>query len=207
LDKASKGRTTITIAHRLSTIKDAAMIYVMGDGLVLEQGTHNDLLKNAEGPYARLVQAQKLKEMEQRDAEVVDTSGTNTPIPGVGSSADPSDLNAILREKQREKMAKEKADREIEEAALAEKPLGRTETSKSLASEILKQKKSQQGDADEKEYGMLYIMGRMARINKESWKHYALGIFAAACTGMVYPAFGIVFGELHGQYLVNSLEC
>ena len=104
-------------------------------------------------------------------------------------------------------MAKEKADREIEEAAFAEKPLGRTETSKSLASEILKQKKAQQGDADEKEYGMLYIMGRMARINKESWNLYALGIFAAACTGMVYPAFGIVFGELHGQYLVNSLEC
>ncbi|KAF9230695.1 P-loop containing nucleoside triphosphate hydrolase protein, partial [Melanogaster broomeanus] len=38
LDKAAAGRTTITIAHRLSTIKDADCIYVMGDGLVLEQG-------------------------------------------------------------------------------------------------------------------------------------------------------------------------
>ena len=40
----SLGRTTITIAHRLSTIKDADCIFVMGDGLVLEQGTHSELL-------------------------------------------------------------------------------------------------------------------------------------------------------------------
>ncbi|QRW06531.1 ABC transporter transmembrane region [Ceratobasidium sp. AG-Ba] len=51
LEKAA-GRTTITIAHRLSTIKDADQIYVMGDGMVLEQGTHNELLRNADGPYA-----------------------------------------------------------------------------------------------------------------------------------------------------------
>ncbi|KAJ6559121.1 P-loop containing nucleoside triphosphate hydrolase protein [Mycena vulgaris] len=66
LDKASAGRTTITIAHRLSTIKDANMIFVMGDGLVLEQGTHNDLLNNEAGAYSRLVQAQKLRESQER---------------------------------------------------------------------------------------------------------------------------------------------
>ncbi|KAJ8520713.1 hypothetical protein ONZ45_g2501 [Pleurotus djamor] len=60
LDKASAGRTTITIAHRLSTIKNADIIYVMGDGLVLEQGTHDELIR-ADGAYARLVQAQKLR--------------------------------------------------------------------------------------------------------------------------------------------------
>ncbi|KAF8194139.1 P-loop containing nucleoside triphosphate hydrolase protein [Pholiota molesta] len=54
LDKAAAGRTTITIAHRLSTIKDADVIYVMGDGLVLEYGNHNELLQR-DGAYARLV--------------------------------------------------------------------------------------------------------------------------------------------------------
>src|SRR5271170_4646184 len=49
LDKVSKGRTTITVAHRLSTIKDADTIYVMGDGLALEQGSHRELLENYEG--------------------------------------------------------------------------------------------------------------------------------------------------------------
>lgn len=62
LNKASEGRTTIAIAHRLSTIKDADKIYVMGGGMVLESGSHNDLLQNADGAYARLVSAQKLRE-------------------------------------------------------------------------------------------------------------------------------------------------
>ncbi|KAJ7366944.1 P-loop containing nucleoside triphosphate hydrolase protein [Mycena albidolilacea] len=74
LDKAAAGRTTITIAHRLSTIKDADRIYVMGDGLVLEQGTHNELLDNENGAYARLVAAQKLRESQQRsDGDSEDT--------------------------------------------------------------------------------------------------------------------------------------
>ncbi|KAF9242529.1 ste6-like protein [Melanogaster broomeanus] len=60
LDKASAGRTTITIAHRLSTIKDADCIYVIGDGIVLEQGTHAELLAYDNSAYSRLVHAQKL---------------------------------------------------------------------------------------------------------------------------------------------------
>ncbi|KAJ7115594.1 P-loop containing nucleoside triphosphate hydrolase protein [Mycena crocata] len=68
LNKAAAGRTTITIAHRLSTIKDANMIFVMGEGLVLEQGTHDELLNDENGAYTRLVQAQKLR--EQQDSVV-----------------------------------------------------------------------------------------------------------------------------------------
>ncbi|KAG1772443.1 P-loop containing nucleoside triphosphate hydrolase protein [Suillus occidentalis] len=76
LDKAAAGRTTITVAHRLSTIKDADRIFVMGDGLVLEQGTHNELLADENGPYARLVQAQKLRESrEGQNAESSETAG------------------------------------------------------------------------------------------------------------------------------------
>jgi ATP-binding cassette subfamily B (MDR/TAP) protein 1 len=68
----SLGRTTITIAHRLSTIKDADCIFVMGDGAVLEQGTHSELLRHANGPYSSLVTAQKLRDqskVEIRDSE------------------------------------------------------------------------------------------------------------------------------------------
>ena len=60
LDRASKGRTTITIAHRLSTIKNADQICVLQHGKVVEQGTHDELLSNDEGVYYGLVHAQKL---------------------------------------------------------------------------------------------------------------------------------------------------
>ena len=64
------GRTTITIAHRLSTIKDADVIHVLGEGLVLESGTHHDLIQ-AGGAYARLVQSQKLREGRGRESSDV----------------------------------------------------------------------------------------------------------------------------------------
>ena len=67
LDKATAGRTTITIAHRLSTIKDADCIYVMGEGLVLEKGTHAELLADENSAYSRLVNAQKLRETEEEE--------------------------------------------------------------------------------------------------------------------------------------------
>ncbi|RYP16727.1 hypothetical protein DL765_004963 [Monosporascus sp. GIB2] len=60
LERASKGRTTITIAHRLSTIKTADEIVVLQHGKVAEQGTHDDLLANPEGAYYGLVHAQEL---------------------------------------------------------------------------------------------------------------------------------------------------
>jgi len=56
------GRTTITIAHRLSTIKSADQIFVLGEGSVLEHGTHDELLRTEDGAYSRLVRAQNLRE-------------------------------------------------------------------------------------------------------------------------------------------------
>ncbi|KAF7872412.1 hypothetical protein EAF04_003333 [Stromatinia cepivora] len=60
LDKVSKNRTTITIAHRLSTVIKADNIVVMKKGQVVQQGTHEQLLKDTEGPYWALANAQQL---------------------------------------------------------------------------------------------------------------------------------------------------
>lgn len=52
-----KDKTCFVIAHRLSTIKDADLILVMQDGNVVEQGTHDELLKHG-GVYSRLYYSQ-----------------------------------------------------------------------------------------------------------------------------------------------------
>ena len=53
LERVMKGRTVITIAHRLSTIRDADKIVVLKDGVVAEQGSHDELLALG-GEYAGL---------------------------------------------------------------------------------------------------------------------------------------------------------
>lgn len=57
MDKLTKGRTSFIIAHRLSTIKNADLILVMNEGNIVEQGSHDELLKK-NGFYAELYNSQ-----------------------------------------------------------------------------------------------------------------------------------------------------
>ncbi len=55
-EELAKGRTTIVIAHRLSTVRDADRIVVIEDGLIVEEGSHQELLEKG-GAYAKLYNA------------------------------------------------------------------------------------------------------------------------------------------------------
>lgn len=57
MDKLTEGRTSFIIAHRLSTIKNADLILVMKDGNIIEQGNHEDLMKQ-NGFYKELYNSQ-----------------------------------------------------------------------------------------------------------------------------------------------------
>jgi len=63
MDNLMKGRTSFIIAHRLSTIKNADLILVMNHGDIVEQGTHQELLKKG-GFYADLYNSQ-FEEIEE----------------------------------------------------------------------------------------------------------------------------------------------
>lgn len=57
MDKLTEGKTSFIIAHRLSTIKNADLILVMKDGNIIEQGCHDELMKQ-NGFYAELYNSQ-----------------------------------------------------------------------------------------------------------------------------------------------------
>lgn len=54
LDRLGSDRTVLVIAHRLGTIRNADNIIVLGDGVVAEQGTHDELMQIEGGKYAAM---------------------------------------------------------------------------------------------------------------------------------------------------------
>lgn len=63
IDTLTQGKTSIVIAHRLATVKNADRIIVMDQGKIVEQGTHNELLKLTNGYYAKLYEVQFAEEL------------------------------------------------------------------------------------------------------------------------------------------------
>jgi subfamily B ATP-binding cassette protein MsbA len=70
IEQLMRGRTVVVIAHRLSTIRDADHIAVIGDGGIIEQGTHTELMSRA-GTYRRLYEMQR-----EPDARRIDDATT-----------------------------------------------------------------------------------------------------------------------------------
>lgn len=57
IDKISAEKTSIFIAHRLSTIVNVDKIIVLNNGEIIEQGSHNELMRNQDGYYSKLYNA------------------------------------------------------------------------------------------------------------------------------------------------------
>jgi ABC-type transport system involved in Fe-S cluster assembly fused permease/ATPase subunit len=80
LDRVSKNRTTLVIAHRLSTIVRADEILVLDQGVIVERGTHRDLLAQG-GLYAGLWNRQREAQIAR---EILAEVGEDLPAPDRG---------------------------------------------------------------------------------------------------------------------------
>ena len=72
LDIVAQNRTTLMIAHRLSTVADADMILVLDDGKIVEQGTHEELLK-LNGLFAEMWWLQQIEKIEERITKMAES--------------------------------------------------------------------------------------------------------------------------------------
>lgn len=101
LEAMMKGRTSIVIAHRLSTILKADRILVVKDGVIAEQGTHEELLALG-GTYRDLFETQfrQAIDYETKPALNIDTLSTSHDVRRI-TEADISDVYALCKSNQK----------------------------------------------------------------------------------------------------------
>ncbi len=78
LERIQVGRTTLVIAHRRSTAMGADQILVMGEGRIVERGTHDELLA-AGRHYARMWSLQQQERVEEVASQSAGGSGIGMP--------------------------------------------------------------------------------------------------------------------------------
>lgn len=100
--KKVNGMSVIVIAHRLTTIQDADKIIVLKDGVLTEQGNHQELLTNyPEGTYAEFVAKQSSAEadVEEGDANEDDADPNAVEEPKKEDTVKPARRASILKAK------------------------------------------------------------------------------------------------------------
>ncbi|XP_031445942.1 ATP-binding cassette sub-family B member 5 isoform X3 [Phasianus colchicus] len=194
LDKARTGRTTIVIAHRLSTIRTADTIAAFEKGIVVEQGTHSELMLQ-KGVYYSLVMQQSgssnvqddgtSEEDEETEAEEYEENDKSSSveklnlkdhfeepvITGRGSIRRRSSRYKSKRSSSKKKSSKKKKKKELEEENLPAVPYS-----------------------------------RILALNKPEWLYVLLGVIAAAVSGGVHPAFAVIFGKIIGAFQEKDPE-
>ncbi|XP_063964755.1 ATP-dependent translocase ABCB1-like [Lytechinus pictus] len=175
LEKAQHGRTTIVIAHRLSTIVNSDLICAFKEGVIAEQGTHGELMKNEGGVYHTLVMKQGMKENEDKK---------EIPL----EDDDEEEEDDVKGEKVYRAGSGKKLSRN----------LSRTQSQMSGDDE-----KEEEEDY-EKELEKHFSMMRVWKLNTPECCFIFLGCIGAAINGGVQPGFAVVFSKILGAYSIQD---
>ncbi|KAJ2857497.1 hypothetical protein J3B02_000965 [Coemansia erecta] len=171
LDKLSTDRTTISIAHRLSTIRNCDQIYVVREGIVSENGTHDELVLRG-GEYAAMVRAQELR-------QVVRAAQLNEDGQGIaGSDDDEAEVRELIA-------------KELKEQALDLKAT--TQASKQSVSKSLVSSNGKKSLQESNDY---YLLWRLIMQYRGSMKALVPGAISAVIDGAVMPCFALVYSRL-----------
>ncbi|XP_067147710.1 ATP-binding cassette sub-family B member 5 isoform X1 [Apteryx mantelli] len=194
LDKARNGRTTIVIAHRLSTVRTADTIAALEKGVVVEQGTHSELMLQ-KGVYYSLVMQQGCsinvqddgtsEEDEETGVEEYEKNDRNDLVQELTGQVDFEDLGIFKKGSIRRRFSRYKS---------------RRCSSKKKSSEKKKKK-----DLEEENLPAVSYF-RILALNKPEWLYVVLGVIAAAISGGVHPAFAVIFGKIIGAFQETDPE-
>ncbi|XP_073541681.1 ATP-dependent translocase ABCB1-like isoform X2 [Phyllobates terribilis] len=197
LDKARAGRTTIVIAHRLSTIRTADVIAGFHNGVVVEQGSHDDLM-NKKGVYYTLVMLQnydKTEESEDSDSEGVDEEEDEGEMFDYDDKHEHVAIDVDLQNP----VASDTINRNELHRQSSRRQSRRSTRRKSKKSADKQTKEVQEALPD-------FSLNKILALNKPEWCYIVIGVIAAAICGGIYPTFAVIFGKVIGAFSITNQE-
>ncbi|XP_040218089.1 ATP-dependent translocase ABCB1-like isoform X2 [Rana temporaria] len=197
LDKARAGRTTIVIAHRLSTIRTADVIAGFHNGVVVEQGSHEDLM-NKQGVYYSLVMLQSYDKIKEDE---VNSETEEEDEEDEGQIFEYEDINEDDAD-----VAPDSPNHGNLEIMNSDNLHRHSSRRKSRRSTKRKSKSKKNAPKQEEVVEDLpdFSLGKMLALNKPEYCYIAMGVIAAAISGGIYPTFAIIFGKVIGSFSITD---
>ncbi|XVF80461.1 hypothetical protein PTKIN_Ptkin15bG0075600 [Pterospermum kingtungense] len=167
LDRIMGNRTTVIIAHRLSTVKNADMIAVIGQGKMVEKGSHSELLKDPEGAYSQLIRLQEVNKESEQVADVSD----------------------VILESFRQSSLRRSVKQSISSGSSFGLRTGKNVTDPAMKNTVVPAKITSEQAPE-------VPLSRLAYLNKPEIPVILLGTISAAANGAILPTFGIVISHV-----------
>lgn len=187
LDKASKGRTTIVVSHRLSAIKNADRIIFLEAGRIVEDGTHDELMKR-QGAYYTMMRGSQ--------------TAAATEIGEDDDVANEDEDNVSCSEVDNEHSAPEKKVEKQMFTQMSQQQLMLRRQSKISAIEESILANEKEVEAPEKPEPVQYfaVLKRILRINRPEAFFLVIATVSSLIVGCSFGAFSILFGEFYGVW-------
>ncbi|EDV36373.1 uncharacterized protein Dana_GF11993 [Drosophila ananassae] len=185
LELASQGPTTLVVAHRLSTITNSDKIVFLKDGVVAEQGTHEELMEQR-GLYCELVNITRRKEATEADEGGAGAAaGGERPLQKSQNLSD--------EESEEESEEEEEVDEEPGLQTGSSRDSGfRASTRHKRPSQRRKKKKAKKPPAPKVSFTQLM------KLNSPEWRFIVVGSIASVMHGATFPLWGLFFGDFFG---------
>ncbi|BBN16210.1 autophagy-related protein 9 [Marchantia polymorpha subsp. ruderalis] len=202
LDRVMTNRTTVVVAHRLTTIRNADMIAVVQRGVIVETGSHNELIQKPNGAYSQLVHLQEFygkkmtEEESPEDPDFVPQSEQEETLSrddrksgSFRSSFTLPATNVVRRSMSKGGSTRNSFSRD-----------GSVRRSETFGGSLKGSRKYDDVDperAQPKKNEVVEVsILRLAQLNRPELPLFLVGSIGAACSGLTFPVFGLLLSSV-----------